>query len=99
MGVMDTTFRVRFQATQANGDIAALVVEDRGGSYYLFSGGRLQVRFDREAWTPRVGELLQRASFSWLPVECDAQLPLAELATYIARQQAPRQPAGSAAFS
>ena len=97
--MMDTTFRARYRATHENGDIAALVVEDRGGSYYLYSGGLLQVRFKREVWTPRVGEILKRASYCWLPVECDAQVPLAELPTYIANLQASHRRESSAALS
>ena len=81
---MDTTYRVRYRATEANGAIAALVVEDHSGNFYLFSGGRLQVRFNREAWLPRVDALLERARYQWLPVEGDAQIPLAELPSYIA---------------
>lgn len=99
MSIMDTTFRVRYRATQENGDIAALVIEDRGGSYYLYSGGLLQVRFKREAWTPRVGEILRRGSYSWLPIECEAQVPLAELPAYIANLRDSGQHEGSASLS
>jgi hypothetical protein len=81
---MDTTFRVRYQATQSNGTGAALLVEDRCGSLYLFSDGQLQLRFDRESWSERVDTILERAQSPWLPVEGDTRLPLAALPTYAA---------------
>ncbi len=92
---MDATYRVRYRATQADGATAALVVEDHDGSYYLFSGGRLQLRFDREAWSARVGGILDRASYSWLPVENEAQVPLTDLPAFI---DGARQPEGSPAL-
>lgn len=81
---MDAAYRVRYQAIQGDGATAALVVEDPGGSLYLFSGGKLQLRFDQESWSRRVSNLLDRGSYAWLPVEGDARVPLGELPTYLA---------------
>jgi hypothetical protein len=81
---MDTVFRVRYRATHANGAGAALLVEDRCGSLYLFSDGQLQLRFDPESWSERVDTILARARSPWLPVEGNTQLPLASLPTYAA---------------
>jgi len=81
---MDTTFRVRYQATQANGTGAALLVEDRCGSLYLFSDGQLQLRFESEVWSQRVDTILARARSPWQPVEGDTQLSLAALPAYAA---------------
>lgn len=81
---MDTTFRVRYQSTQANGASAALLVEDRCGSFYLFSDGQLQLRFEPEVWSRRVDTILARARSPWLPVEGDTQFSLAALPTYVA---------------
>jgi hypothetical protein len=81
---MDTTFRVRYRATQENGVTTALLVEDRGGAFYLFSDDRLQLRFDQATWWPRVSTLLERTQSPWLPVECDEQISLGELPSYIA---------------
>lgn len=79
---MDTTFRVRYRATQPNGTSAALLVEDRGGSLYLFSDGRLQLRFEPEVWSQRAAAILARTRSPWLPVEGDVQLPLDALPSY-----------------
>jgi hypothetical protein len=81
---MDTTFRVRYRATQANGNTTALLVEDRGGALYLFSDDRLQLRFDQATWWPRMSTLLERSQSPWLPVECEEQIPLGELPSYVA---------------
>ena len=84
---MDTTFRVRYQATQPNGASAALLVEDRRGSLYLFSDGRLQLRFEPEVWSQRAATILARAQSPWLPVESETQLSLDALPTYAASVQ------------
>jgi hypothetical protein len=81
---MDTTFRVRYRATQANGNTTALLVEDRGGALYLFSDDRLQLRFNQTTWWPRMSTLLERSQSPWLLVECEEQIPLGELPSYIA---------------
>lgn len=94
---MGTTYRVRYRATQANGETSALLVEDRGGSLYLFSGGRLQLRFEQATWQPRVEALLARGRYRWLPVEGDADLPLDALHAYAADRQYAPQPEPQAA--
>ena len=96
---MDTTFRVRYRGTQADGTIAALMVEGRSGSFYLFSGGRLQLKFDRAHWSPRVDGLLERAGYRWVPIECDEQVPLDGLPAYIDALQAAHRPDTTPSYS
>lgn len=90
--MMDATFRVRYRATQENGVTTALLVEDRGGAYYLFSGDRLQLRFDQATWWPRMSTLLERTQGPWQPVEGDEQVHLGELPSYIASLARMSQP-------
>jgi len=94
---MDTTFRVRYRATQENGTTTALLVEDHGGAFYLFSDDRLQLRFDQATWWPRMSSLLERAHSPWLPVEGEEQIPLGELPSYIASLKCLSQPDGNGA--
>ncbi len=61
MEAMDTTFRVRYLARQADSNASALFVEDGDGALYLFSGGNLQLRFDPSNGWQRVRAYFARA--------------------------------------
>jgi hypothetical protein len=73
-----TLFRVRYRAPHPAGTGSALVVEDAEGSYYLFSGGVLQLRI--AAGVERLDAYLARARYPWQRVESDPGHPLAALA-------------------
>ncbi len=78
---MDTTFRVRYLARQADSNASALFVEDGDGALYLFSGGNLQLRFDPSNGWQRVRAYFARARYTWQPVESDDRHPLEALRT------------------
>lgn len=62
---MDASFRIRYRARQAAGYGAALVVEDGNGVLYLFSGGKLQLRFRPDSGWPRASAILEGAHHHW----------------------------------
>ena len=66
---MDTAFRLRYRVQQADGTRRALVLEDPEGIFYLFSGGRLQVRLGPFSAWQRVSRSLSRARYAWQVVE------------------------------
>ncbi len=76
---MDTTFRVRYLARQADSNASALFVEDGDGALYLFSGGNLQLRFDPSNGWQRVRAYFARARYCLQPVESDDRHPLEAL--------------------
>ncbi len=89
---MDATFRVRYQARQADGRSNALFVEDGDGALYLFSGGKLQLRFDPMNGWHRLRTYFAHAQYSWRAVEGDDRHPLEALRTL---DTGPRQPSRS----
>ena len=66
---MDTTFRIRYRAYNAAGASSALVVEDREGVVYLFSGGRLQLRLNPLTGWQRMNGYMERAHYSVQPID------------------------------